>query len=52
MCIRDSGWSVEKFLDRSTVTLASGQRYQNLCIGCDTFHEEVLMPPQLVSISA
>jgi hypothetical protein len=37
------GWSVQKFFDKSLVTLPSGKSYQNLCIGCDTFHEEVLM---------
>jgi hypothetical protein len=38
-----SGWSVEKFLERSRATLPSGKTYRNLCIGCDAFHEEVLM---------
>jgi hypothetical protein len=37
------GWSVEKFLEKSRVTLPSGKPYRNLCIGCDAFHEEVLM---------
>jgi hypothetical protein len=37
------GWSVEKFLDKSLITLPSGKTYQNLCIGCDAFHEGVLM---------
>jgi sulfatase maturation enzyme AslB (radical SAM superfamily) len=36
------GWSVDRFLERSRVTLASGRTYQNLCIGCDAFHREVL----------
>lgn len=36
------GWSVDRFLEKSTVTLASGRTYQNLCIGCDAFHREVL----------
>lgn len=36
------GWSVERFLERSKVTLASGRTYQNLCVGCDAFHREVL----------
>ncbi|MEX2260914.1 MAG: SPASM domain-containing protein [Bryobacteraceae bacterium] len=46
------GWSVEKFLEKSSVRLPSGRLYRNLCIGCDRFHEEVLMAPQsgLVSI--
>ena len=37
------GWSVETFLEKSTMTLPSGRVYQNLCLGCDRFHEEVLM---------
>lgn len=37
------GWSVQKFYEKSRITLPSGKSYQNLCIGCDTFHEEVLM---------
>lgn len=36
------GWSVEEFLKRSTVRLPSGSLYQNLCIGCDSFHDAVL----------
>lgn len=36
------GWSVEKFLEKSTATLSSGREYRNLCIGCDAFHDEVL----------
>jgi len=46
------GWTIEKFLSRSTVRLASGREYQNLCIGCDRFHEEVLMAQPLVQIAA
>lgn len=48
------GWSVEKFLAKSVTTLASGRRYRNLCIGCDAFHEEVLMDGSgaLVTIEA
>jgi|GEM_PF-110306 len=47
------GWSVEEFFEKSTVTLPSGRLYQNLCIGCDAFHREVLMggKSNLVSIS-
>jgi hypothetical protein len=47
------GWSVDKFVEKSKITLPSGRVYQNLCIGCDAFHREVLMGqrPQLVSIS-
>lgn len=37
------GWSVEKFLAKSATTLPSGKVYRNLCVGCDAFHEEVLM---------
>jgi len=36
------GWSVEKFLEKSKAVLPSGRVYQNLSIGCDAFHEEVL----------
>ena len=48
------GWGVDKFLEKSQMTLPGGRVYQNLCIGCDAFHREVLMrqSPQLVSISA
>ena len=38
------GWTVEKFIEKSTITLPSGKVYQNLCVGCDRFHEEVLIP--------
>jgi hypothetical protein len=38
------GWTVERFIEKSTVRLPSGQLYQNLCVGCDKFHEEVLVP--------
>lgn len=45
------GWSVEKFIEKSTMRLPSGKLYQNYCVGCDRFHEEVLMHPSaLVSI--
>lgn len=36
------GWTVEKFIEASTITLPSGRKYQNFCIGCDAFHAEVL----------
>jgi sulfatase maturation enzyme AslB (radical SAM superfamily) len=39
-----AGWSVEKFLEKSKMILPSGKRYENLCIGCDKFHEEVIVP--------
>ncbi|MGH9450658.1 MAG: SPASM domain-containing protein [Terriglobia bacterium] len=38
-----SGWSVEKFLEKSKMAFPSGRIYQNVCIGCDAFHREVLM---------
>ena len=37
------GWSVDKFIEKSKITLPSGRIYQDLCIGCDAFHREVLM---------
>ena len=40
------GWSVEDFLEKSRTTTASGKEYRNLCIGCDRFHNEVLMAGQ------
>lgn len=46
------GWSVDKFLEKSKMTLPSGRVYQNLCIGCDAFHREVLKPSaNLVSLT-
>lgn len=44
------GWTVEKFLEKSTRRLPSGRVYQNLCLGCDRFHDEVLGTGPLVSI--
>ncbi|MBK5293112.1 MAG: radical SAM/SPASM domain-containing protein [Acidobacteriia bacterium] len=44
------GWSVEKFFEKSRIELPSGGVYQNLCIGCDRFHEEVLGAGTLVQI--
>jgi len=38
------GWSEQRFLDASRTTTPGGAAYQNLCIGCDRFHEEVLGP--------
>jgi hypothetical protein len=46
------GWSVEEFIRKSAKVLPSGRTYQNLCIGCDRFHEEVLMKPDLVQLPA
>ncbi|MBV6434710.1 MAG: hypothetical protein IANPNBLG_04986 [Bryobacteraceae bacterium] len=45
------GWTVETFLEKSKAVLPSGGVYRNLCIGCDRFHEEVLLAPDLVTIS-
>ncbi|HDZ08924.1 radical SAM/SPASM domain-containing protein [Pseudohongiella sp.] len=36
------GWSVEDFIGASVVSTPQGEPYANLCIGCDTFHREVL----------
>lgn len=38
------GWGEDKFLAHSTTTTPKGTAYQNLCIGCDRFHEQVLGP--------
>lgn len=38
------GWSQERFIDESKTVTPKGQPYQNLCIGCDRFHEKVLGP--------
>jgi hypothetical protein len=43
-------WTVEKFLERSRTVLPSGRVYRNLCLGCDAFHEEVLMSKRRVEI--
>ena len=39
------GWSEEMFIEKSRTMTPDGKPYANLCIGCDRFHEEVLMPP-------
>jgi hypothetical protein len=36
------GWSPERFLAESKTVTPKGEPYQNLCIGCDRFHEQVL----------
>jgi sulfatase maturation enzyme AslB (radical SAM superfamily) len=41
----ERGWSVEHFIEKSTVG-----GYQNLCIGCDAFHDEVLENRGLVQL--
>ena len=38
------GWSEAAFVERSATTTPKGEPYQNLCIGCDRFHEQVLGP--------
>ena len=38
------GWSEEKFIAKSKTLTPQGQPYENLCIGCDAFHQEVLGP--------
>ncbi|HET9046536.1 MAG TPA: radical SAM/SPASM domain-containing protein [Casimicrobiaceae bacterium] len=38
------GWSEAKFVAASRTTTPHGQTYENLCIGCDRFHAEVLGP--------
>ncbi len=48
----EHGWTEETFLEKSKTILPSGRVYQNLCIGCDRFHEEVLTSIQLDSASA
>jgi hypothetical protein len=38
------GWDEEEFLAQSHTRTPNGAPYQNLCIGCDRFHEKVLGP--------
>jgi hypothetical protein len=38
------GWDEEEFLAQSHTSTPSGTPYQNLCIGCDRFHEKLLGP--------
>jgi pyruvate-formate lyase-activating enzyme len=38
------GWDEAKFNAESRTTLPDGTPYENLCIGCDRFHEQVLGP--------
>ena len=38
------GWSEAQFVAQSHTTMPDGAPYQNLCIGCDRFHEQVLGP--------
>lgn len=38
------GWDEARFNAASRTTLPDGTAYENLCIGCDRFHEQVLGP--------
>jgi hypothetical protein len=38
------GWDEEEFLAQSRTSTPNGTPYQNLCIGCDRFHEQLLGP--------
>jgi hypothetical protein len=38
------GWSEADFIAKSRTLTPGGKVYQNLCIGCDRFHEQVLGP--------
>ena len=38
------GWDEARFVEASRTALPDGTPYQNLCIGCDRFHDEVLGP--------
>jgi hypothetical protein len=38
------GWDEARFNEASRILLPDGTPYQNLCIGCDSFHEQVLGP--------
>lgn len=38
------GWSEEDFVAKSRTLRPDGAPYENLCIGCDLFHEQVLGP--------
>lgn len=38
------GWSEQRFVEASRTALPDGRPYENLCIGCDAFHEAVLGP--------
>jgi len=38
------GWDEARFAEESRATTKQGRPYQNLCIGCDRFHEKVLAP--------
>jgi Iron-sulfur cluster-binding domain len=38
------GWDEARFNEASRTQLPNGTAYQNLCIGCDRFHEQLLGP--------
>jgi hypothetical protein len=38
------GWSEAEFTRRSRMIRPDGSVYENLCLGCDRFHDEVLSP--------
>ena len=38
------GWSEADFIAKSRTLTPAGKIYQNLCIGCDRFHEQILGP--------
>jgi hypothetical protein len=38
------GWTEAEFLARCETTTPQGRAYANLCIGCDSFHADVLAP--------
>jgi hypothetical protein len=37
-----AGWSEAQFIEASKTQSPDGRDYQNLCIACDRFHEDVL----------
>ena len=45
------GWDLETFRAKSKTMTPAGAPYENLCVGCDRFHEEVL-GPMIASIRA
>lgn len=47
---RTHGWTEERFRRESRTATPSGRTYENLCIGCDRFHEQVLANQNLVTI--
>jgi sulfatase maturation enzyme AslB (radical SAM superfamily) len=44
------GWSTAQFLAKSKAVTPDGRPYENLCVGCDAFHDEVLAAPTLVQL--